>query len=107
LTNLKRTIEKIVSYAVSVTDPEEIVVFGSMINGTANVNSDLDLLIITESGINKKEAVARIRNQANQFSLKTDVLIYSKYEFEKEIKIENSFIKAVQKSGKIIYKKVK
>jgi predicted nucleotidyltransferase len=102
---LKRTIENIVRYAVSVTEPEEIYIFGSMINGKANVYSDLDILIITENGINKKEAVARICSHANQLSLKTDVLIYSKSEFEREVNKSNSFLKAVHKFCKIVYKK--
>jgi predicted nucleotidyltransferase len=102
---LKNTIKKIVSYAILIAEPEEIVLFGSMVNGTANVHSDVDLLIITESRINKSEAVTKIRNHAFQFALKTDVLIYSKLEFEKELSMPDSFIKAVQKSGKTVYKK--
>ena len=102
---MKNTIKKIVSYAILVTEPEEIILFGSMVNGTANVYSDVDLLIITESRINKKEAVSKIKSHVNQYALKTDVLIYSKSEFEKELSISNSFLQAVQKSGKIVYKK--
>jgi len=102
---LKSTIDKIVKYAVHVTEPEKIILFGSMINGTANVNSDVDLLIISESCINNKEAMSRIKNYANQHSLKTDVLIYSCSEFERELNTSNSFISAVHKSGKIVHKK--
>lgn len=101
---LKNTIDKIVTYAVQITDPKEIILFGSMINGNANVNSDIDLLIISESGLNKKEAVARIKNYVNQCSLKTDLFIYSVSELEKEL-ISNSFVIAIYKSGKIVYKK--
>jgi predicted nucleotidyltransferase len=105
--NLKGTLEKIIGYSVNVTEPEEIILFGSMANGTANVYSDVDLLIITESGINKKEAGTKIRNYANQYSLKTDVLVYSPPDFEREVSIPNSFLSAIYKSGKIVYKKIK
>jgi predicted nucleotidyltransferase len=103
---LKGTIDKIVNYAVAVAEPEEIILFGSMANGTANVYSDIDLLIITDSCISKKEIVSRISNHAHQYALKTDVLVCSRLELEKELRIPDSFIRAVYKSGKIYYKKM-
>jgi len=103
--NLTRTLESIINYAVEVTEPDKIILFGSMANGTDNVYSDVDLLIISDSTINKKEAAIRIRNFAHQYSLKTDVLIYSFSEFEKEQRTSYSFIKAAIESGKIIYEK--
>lgn len=101
--NLKNTIDKIISYAVYVTEPEEIILFGSMANGTADVYSDIDILIISDS--DKKEAVSKIRNFVYQLSLKTDVLIYSRDEYEKQANLPVSFLKAVQKFGKTVYKK--
>lgn len=101
--NLQNTIDKIVQYAVYVTEPEEIILFGSMANKTANVFSDVDILIISD--MNKKEAVSKIRNYVYQLSLKTDVLIYSRDEFEKQMNLPASFLKAVQKAGKTVYKK--
>lgn len=102
---MKKTLEKIINYAALIAEPEKIILFGSMINGNANVHSDVDLLIISESNINKKEAATKIRNHANQYSLKTDILIYSLSELEKELNFPNSFIAAIHKSGKIVYKK--
>lgn len=101
--NLQSTIDKIVQYAVYVTEPEEIILFGSLANKTANVFSDVDILIISD--MNKKEAVSKIRNYVYQLSLKTDVLIYSRDEFEKQMNLPASFLKAVQKAGKTVYKK--
>ncbi len=103
--NLSGTIESMVRYVVYIADHEEVSLFGSLVNGTANVHSDIDLLIVTQSSIDKKEAISRIRLHANQFSLKADVLIFSKPELEKEMLIANGFLKAIIKSGKIIYKK--
>lgn len=102
---LTNTLKNIIHYAVQVTEPEEVILFGSMANGTADVFSDVDLLIIVENAIGKKEAIARIKNHVTQFSLKTDVLIYSRSEFEREITVTNSFLSAIKKTGKIVYKK--
>jgi uncharacterized protein len=103
--NLKGTLQKIIDYAVQVSEPEEIILFGSMANGTANIYSDIDLLIISERVINRNEAATRIRDYANQYSLKSDVLIYSQSEYKKELSTSTSFIKAVKENGRIVYKK--
>ena len=103
--NLTSTLEKIINYAAHVAEPEKIILFGSMINGNANVYSDVDLLIVTRSSIDKKETVARIKSHSSQRSLKTDVLIYSRSELEKELKLQTSFVAAIYKHGKIVYKK--
>lgn len=103
--NLRNTLEKIINYAVYVAEPEKIVLFGSMVNGNANVYSDVDLLIITSSSIDKKEVVTKIKSHSNESSLKTDVLIYSCFELEEELKLANSFVTAICKYGKIVYKK--
>jgi predicted nucleotidyltransferase len=103
--NLTTTLEKIINYAAHVAEPEKIILFGSMLNGNANVYSDVDLLIITSYIIDKKETVTRIKSHSNQWSLKTDVLIYTKSELENELKMQNSFVAAIYKHGKIVYKK--
>jgi predicted nucleotidyltransferase len=95
---LSSVIEKMVRYAVQVTEPEEIILFGSMVNGTANSYSDIDLLIVTGGSFDKKDAVMRIKIKAHEFSMKADVLIFSRPELEKEITIENGFVKAILKS---------
>lgn len=76
-----------------------------MANDTANVFSDLDLLIVSDTSVNKKEASVRIKSFASQFCLKTDVLIHSEQELDSACKIPNSFLEAIYKSGKIVFKK--
>lgn len=101
--NIPNTIDKIIQYAVYVTEPEEIILFGSIANGTSDVYSDVDLLIISDS--NKREAISKISNFVYQLSLKTDILIYSRDEFEKLANQPFSFLKAAQKFGRVVYKK--
>ncbi|HEY1009116.1 MAG: nucleotidyltransferase domain-containing protein [Daejeonella sp.] len=104
---LKRTLENIIRYVVSVTEPEEVILFGSLADGRANKHSDIDLLIITEALTDKKEMVSRIRSHIYQYALKADVLICHGSLLEHEMATPNSFIKAVYTSGKRVYKKSK
>ncbi len=101
---MNNTLGKIIDYTVRIAEPEEIILFGSMSNGNANLFSDVDLLIVSNNPAIKKEVAARIRSFSRELSLKTDILIYSKSEIKSETQKPNSFISAIIKSGKIVYK---
>lgn len=101
---MKKTLEKIIDYAVAVAEPEKVILFGSIADNKSNVYSDIDLLIISENQLIKKDAIARICNFAKEYCLKADVLIYTSSEI-KELNIPNSFIAAIIKTGKVVYRK--
>jgi predicted nucleotidyltransferase len=98
------TLQKIIDYAVGIAEPEMIILFGSMANGMINSFSDVDLLIISENTWMKKDIIAKIVSYSSELSLKIDVLIYSRSEIEKKSQKSNSFIAAIIKSGKVVYK---
>lgn len=100
---MQRTIEKIISFIVNIAHPDKIILFGSMANGTYDVNSDLDVLIITDEKIHKKMISERVEQFIQEFALRADVLIYSKKELETAIFKPYSFISSVYKEGKIVY----
>ncbi len=102
---MKRTLKKIINYAVMISEAEMIILFGSMADGMTNGFSDVDLLIVSENTLMKNDITAKIVSYSSELSLKTDVLIYSGSEIEREIRKPNSFIEAVLKSGKVVYKK--
>ncbi len=100
---MKRTLDKIIDYAIEITEPEMIILFGSMADEMTNVFSDVDLLIVSENTLIKKDITAKIVSYSSELSLKTDVLIYSRSEIEGESQTPNSFIAAIIKSGKVVY----
>lgn len=104
---MKKTLKKIIDYAVGIAEPEMIILFGSMANGEINSFSDVDILIVSENNSTKRDIIARISSYSNELSLKADVLVYSRLEIERETQKAGSFIKAIVKSGKIVYKNPK
>ena len=77
---MKRTLKKIIDYAIGTSEPEVIILFGSMATGKANVYSDVDLLIITDNTFIKKDIIAMITSFSSELSLKADVLVYTRSE---------------------------
>ena len=102
---MKKAIQRIISYAVQTADPDKIILFGSMSDGTRNVYSDLDLLIILDNVFLKKQIIEQIKHFADKFAISADVVVYSNAAVEKEVKVTNSFLAGVLKSGKIVYQK--
>jgi uncharacterized protein len=100
---MKRTIEKIISFIVNIAEPDKIILFGSMAKGTYDVNSDLDILIMKDEKIQKRQIVERVEQFVQEFALHVDVLVYSKSEIETAISNPNSFLSSVYKEGKIVY----
>jgi predicted nucleotidyltransferase len=104
---MNTTLQKIIDYAVRITAPDKVILFGSMASGKITPHSDVDLLIISEHTRIKRELSNMIRAFCRDFSLKTDVLIYSQSDLEREQQKPNSFLGAVCKDGKLVYSKNK
>ncbi len=103
---MEKTLEKIINYAMSVAEPELIILFGSMADKKDNIFSDVDLLIVLDDIYVKNDIAAKIKSYSSELSLKADVLIYSRSEIERESLKPNSFIAAIIKSGRVVYKKI-
>ena len=102
---MTKTIDKIINYAVEVAQPEEIILFGSVLEGKNNVHSDVDLLIIDNNIHLKTFIVKQIQSFAREISLSVDVLMHSQEEVENVSLHSSSFLASVIKNGKIVYKK--
>jgi len=94
-------------------NPEEIILFGSMSNGTANMDSDIDLLVILDIDSipatyeDKMSLTCNIRRSLRDVNKKValDILFYTKKEYA-TMKVEKSlFLNEIDKNGKIIYEK--
>jgi len=97
--------DKIVPLIVSLTAPEQIILFGSYARGDNNEKSDIDLLIIkkglkNEREINNKLYMAFFENKIN---IPIDLISvdYDKYN-ENNGKIGYIY-KTIKEQGKIIY----
>ncbi len=102
---MNNTLRKIIDYAVRISDPQEIILFGSMSTGNVSAFSDVDLLIVSDNPSIRKESAERIKSFSHELSLKADVLIHSRSEVDRETENPLSFISAIVKSGKVVYGK--
>ena len=97
-------IARIVDYAARISDPEEIILFGSMANGTCNVHSDLDLLIVVKETAGRSQIAGLVKRYAYELSLAADVLVYTRQEFSERGAQPDSFLASVMVDGKTVYR---
>jgi len=92
---------EILSRIIEYYSPKIVILFGSKARGDDVSSSDIDILVIAESD---KSFIERLKESVVSVPYKNvDILIYTPMEFETMVQIENQFITAVLKEGKIIY----
>lgn len=96
-------IDVAVERIVSKLSPRAIILFGSASNGTADDDSDIDLLIVMETDLNKSDRFVLARGAIGRIGTPVDVLVYTPDEFESESSKANSFAKEVVDTGRVVY----
>ena len=99
--------------ALKKANPYRIILFGSHAKGTADENSDIDMLVILDNNevaktyeerLAKKLYINRLVRNIN-YKIALDILVYSKEEYKIVKNYGNYFINEIENTGKIIYEK--
>lgn len=84
--------------------PELIILFGSRAAGTADEQSDVDLLVVTDYEDRMERTVA-IRRALGDFPVACDLIVKSPEEFAKWRKIVNTIEYIADRHGKVVYER--
>ena len=100
---MEALIKKIVAYIVHTADPEEIILFGSVVSGRHEVHSDIDLLVVTESTYHRRQTKEEIRGFVARFGYHADVLLLTPTELSTAMSDPSSFLHNALKMSRKIY----
>lgn len=97
---VQSAIEKI----IEVSKPRKLILFGSYSQGKIDLNSDLDVLVVTGDKIEnfRKESV-RIRRALKGIIMPLDILVISENRLEQMVKVPGLIYQEAIKHGKIVY----
>jgi predicted nucleotidyltransferase len=84
---------------------DKIILFGSQARGTADKKSDVDILVISESGEDKFKMMNQMRSQLLAIDYAFDVIILSQKEFERDSKYPGTVARYAAKEGIILYER--
>ena len=96
-------IQQIASMIGHAVHPSQVLLFGSYAEGTATEDSDLDLLVIMESGEPRYKRSALIRGLFWPPKTSMDILVYTPEEVEQWNGLPNHILTNVFKTGKVLY----
>lgn len=85
--------------------PERVILFGSYAEGRATADSDLDLLVVTERPVSRKECLARTQDLFRDMPLSVQVITISRQEFEETWDVIGGIAYPAMKYGRVIYEK--
>lgn len=104
---IKQKTRKIVNKIVRYYKPEKVFLFGSYAWGKPTKDSDIDLLLIKDTRVNKHKIQIFLGEILFGCGLPVDTLVYTPKEIERRIKLNDFFIRNIIKKGKMLYEKKK
>jgi uncharacterized protein len=88
---------------VEISDPDQIILFGSYARGDFGPDSDLDLLIIKDQVTSPREEAAKIYRALANTLISVDVVVVSKAYVQRYKDIIGTVVRPALRKGKVIY----
>lgn len=97
---VKKTIDKI----CKISNPKKIILFGSYITGNLTINSDLDILVVSNNDdINTRKESVRIRRALKGIMMSIDILVVKENILKELVKKPGLIYRDIINNGKIVY----
>ena len=100
---------KIAKAIVNTANPLRVILFGSQSRGTANGNSDIDLLVIGERPANepwsRRREVGNIRRSLPSLDIPVDILFYTPDEVLRWKDTTNHVVREAFAEGDVLYER--
>jgi predicted nucleotidyltransferase len=98
-------LDEITRRIVDLARPEKIVLFGSQGRGTANEQSDIDLLVVAASDQPRPRRSVPLYLALSDILLPMDILVYTAEEVEEWQGVSQAFVTTALREGKVLYEK--
>lgn len=96
-------VQEAVRRLVETARPIRIILFGSHAKGTADLRSDLDLLVIERAVTDRVAEMIRLENSLRGLMLPTDILVISEQDFNEWADTPGTVYREARQTGKVLY----
>lgn len=86
-------------------EPEKIILFGSLARGETHEDSDIDLIIVKDTGASYGERVKALLPVLRGRLVGADILVYTPEEYERGKRARWGLIRDVERDGKVLYER--
>ena len=101
----QETIEHVIRTIVDGVSPERIILFGSHADGTADEDSDLDLLVIADMQGAPPRRAARVYALFDPYPCPMDILVYTPAEVKRYRNWASLVLSKALAEGKVLYER--
>lgn len=101
----RRQIREVVDHIVEAAHPDKVILFGSYAYGKPTVDSDVDFLVVMESGERPAKRAIRIARHLLDVPFPMDILVRTPAEIAERLRIEDYFMREVIRQGKTVYER--
>ncbi len=89
---------------IEVSRPRKLILFGSYIRGNMDLNSDLDILVVTDNNIeNPRKESVRIRRALKGILMPIDILVLPENKFKELSDAPGLIVREALRNGKVVY----
>lgn len=103
--NQQDKLSEITRRIVETCNPEKIILFGSYARGTAQADSDVDLLIILPKIQHQREESLRIRRSLRGLLVPVDILLATTEQIERLGEMPGLIYRTALQEGKVLYER--
>ncbi|MEW6685111.1 MAG: nucleotidyltransferase domain-containing protein [Candidatus Edwardsbacteria bacterium] len=97
-------VQTVIEKIVEMKRPRKIIIFGSYVRGDMNINSDLDVLVVTEEEVeNPRKESIRIRRALKGILMPIDILVVQEDTLEEIANIPGLIYREAIRNGKVVY----
>jgi predicted nucleotidyltransferase len=94
---------QIVETIVPAIQPRKIILFGSRAQGRQGQDSDVDLLIVYDGGLSKRDVKLAVRRLFSNRDFSMDIFVLSPDEFERQQKVVSTIGRVAALEGIVCY----
>lgn len=98
-------INEVVRKIVENCNPQKIILFGSHANGTANENSDLDLIVVKDTDLPHHKRGTEVRKYLFGMKIPIDLLVFTGDEINEQSNDKYSFLYKALRINNVLYEK--
>lgn len=100
---MDKTLAVIVKRLVQHFDPDQIILFGSHARGTAQPDSDIDLLVVLPVTGSKRAKQVEMRVALHDIRVPKDIIVATPEEIARRRDIVGTIIRPALREGKVLY----
>ncbi|MBN2105767.1 nucleotidyltransferase domain-containing protein [bacterium] len=103
--NVDSILSKMVDKIKTNFNPERIILFGSYSTGEANINSDIDLMVILDTNMPPHKRAVPIRRILKGSGIPKDIIVKTPEEFNRFKDFAGSIVYTAAHQGKVLYER--